>query len=338
MPPGGLDVLDADILLVGGLGYLGYNIARYYASRGAAGRVLVVARRRSAERRRVLLDLLQRLGVNVDYSLESLSGGAAERLIKARGCPRLAYLLTGKLRGERQLVWEANVEVPQSWAEALAALCPGAVVVYASTIAAAGDASACASGGVVVEEDEHLRGCKPLGEAGVAKAEAERRLLRLCGGLRVLLLRLGLLVGEAAYHREWRLFLRLARLGLAPQPRGLGISVTPAVDVAGVAEAFTASGESCSWAYAAPWRLGLADIVEALAAAWGKRRVARIPVPATLLYLTREGRLLRVLGRYRYATRRGWLRGYPWTPAREALDTAARWLHRNYHLLGALPG
>jgi len=337
VPLGGLEALDADILLVGGLGYLGYNIARYYASRGAAGRVLVVARRRSAERRRVLLDLLRRLGVNVDYSLESLSGGAAERFIAARGCPRLVYLLTGKLRGARRLVWEANVEVPRSWAEALAASCPGAVVVYASTVAAAGDASACASDGVVVEEEEHLRGCRPLGEAGEAKAEAERRLLQLCDGLRVLILRLGLLVGEAAYHREWRLFLRLAGLGLAPQPRDVGVNITPAMDVAGAAEAFAAGGEACSWAYAAPWRVGLADIVEALAAALG-RRVVRVPVPAALLYLTREGRLLVKLGRYRYATRRGWLRSYPWTPARKALEEAARWLASSRHILKLLPG
>lgn len=191
------------VLLVGGLGYVGYNLARLLSQRGVE--VLVAARRSSAEKRPAIAKALGAMhGVRVVY----LEGDEAGALLRGHGCPDTAYILVGRIRGGRRELYASNLEAPLAWARALAEHCGGVETVFTSVL------TVYARRGSLEPEKPHGKGLKPRSLFTRLKLEAERRLLALCPRIFVKIARMGMFAGRRPYHVEWRLLTRIARLGI----------------------------------------------------------------------------------------------------------------------------
>ncbi len=195
--------LGRSVLLVGGLGYVGYNLARLLSQRGVE--TIIASRRRSAERRPGITRALDALpGVRVEY----FDGLGPRGFLERHGCPETAYLLVGRIRGGRRELRASNLEAPLAWASALATRCSDVDVVFTSVL------TVYAGRGSLEPEERHGNGLRPRSLFTRVKLEAEKRLLDLCPGLGVRIARLGLFAGRRPYHPEWRLLLRLAGLGV----------------------------------------------------------------------------------------------------------------------------
>jgi len=322
-----INVMPGTVLIVGGIGYLGYNLASEHASSGDI--VYVAARRGSAERRPQLFSELRGL-VRKTVLLGDLGDKVSIRSsIDGIGCPDIAYLATGRISGSRDEMLRAHVEIPLQWARILAQRCRSTLIVYISAVFAAGDPGQCARDGTVYEEEEHLWGCKQFSAYAETKAEGERRIIELCreSGANVAVLRPGLLVGEWSYHREWRLLYRLARLHLRLSG-GPYIHVTPAKDIARAARLLLAKNRGCQWYYATPWRLRLGELHARLSEKLGTRHVLPLYTPAGLASLAITLRELGIQQKYVIVPRRLSSLGMRWTGIDEALGEMAQWMKR----------
>ncbi len=250
------------VLLVGGLGYVGYNLARLLSQRGVEA--LVAAKRRSAERRPGIARALERLpGVRVEY----LDGLGPRGFLERHGCPEAAYLLTGRIRGSRRELRASNLEAPLAWAEALAARCRGVDAVFTSAL------TVYAGRGSLEPEEPHGRGLRPRSLFTRLKLEAEKRLLDLCPGLGVRIARLGLFAGRRPYHPEWRLLLRLAGLGLVARSDAW-LHLSTAQGLLEAAERMT----RCSWDTVVTRSVTLHELSRLLAEKTASPRLG-IPLP-----------------------------------------------------------
>ena len=316
--------MPRNVLIVGGIGYLGYNLALEHSRRGDS--VYIAARRSSAERRERLFNELRSF-VKKSILLGSLGDKVSIRSsIDSMGCPDIAYLATGKLAGTRREMEEAHVEIPAQWTRILSQRCRHTLIVYVSSVFSVGDPEGCASGLVVREEEEHLKGCKRFSSYAETKAAGERRVLELCRGnkARVAVLRPGLLVGRWSYHREWRLMYWLAKLHLRVTS-GPYLHVTPARDIARAAILLSEKHNGCQWYYATPWRLRLGELHSMLLQGLGVRHAIPLYTPSTIP-LGSLAKELRTQQRYRIEP---WLLdklGMKWTSLEEAVGEAAEWM------------
>ncbi len=312
------------VLIVGGIGYLGYNLALEHSRRGDS--VYIAARRSSAERRGRLFNELRSF-VRKSILLSSLGDKVSIRSsIDSMGCPNIAYLVTGKLAGTRKEMEEAHVEIPAQWTRILSQRCRDSLIVYVSSVFSVGDPGSCARDLVVREEERHLEGCRQFSSYAETKAAGERRVLELCRGnkARVAILRPGLLVGRWSYHREWRLMYRLARLHLRITS-GPYLHVTPARDIVRAAILLDEKHSGCQWYYATPWRLRLGELHSMLLQGLGVRHALPLYAPSAIPLgsLSKE---LRAQQRYRIEP---WLLnelGMKWTSPEEAVVEAAEWM------------
>ncbi len=291
-------------LLVGGVGFLGVNIASRLAGEGVE--VVVLARRSSVERRRRLASVLEKLGARM-VVVETLGPGDVERVE-----PDVIYHLAGKAGGPYRVQWEAHVGLLEREIEAAERL--GSRIVYVSSIAPAVDASPLPPGSTLVEEEEHLWGAKQGFETihAETKAEGERRLVAT--RLYWAILRPTLIAGRYSYHVEWRIVRLLARLGLAPNARVQAVS---AGDVARIAVEAGRGGFDGRWVnIASPYTMG--DYALATCKGLGRRRCARIPVEAALRLgrlapRSSPARLAWSIARKRYIIASRLLEGFEWS-------------------------
>ncbi|MEM1927357.1 MAG: NAD(P)-dependent oxidoreductase [Acidilobaceae archaeon] len=219
-------------VIVGGLGYLGVNLAEELERRGF--RVIVVGRRGSEARRPRIAARLRAMGVQLELP-ESLRAGGLRDL-----GGDVYYYLVGRISGSLEEFREAHVELLGETVKAAGEL--GARVVYVSAVSAVGEVRGLKPGSVVYEEEDHLNPevHKHYSYHGLTKAEGER-LLRSSRELRGKwsIVRPGLLLGPWAYHSEWAAYRRALSARIAPK---LGRRI-PLVHVKDVAEILAEAGE-----------------------------------------------------------------------------------------------
>ena len=184
--------------LVGGWGYLGANLVKHIPS-------CVIARRSSVEKRPFLKKYFE--GVDVRLVNEFEEDELKEAL---RGCKAMVYV-AGKLKGTEEEMRDSHVIRAEKALKAADSL--GLKKVYVSSVAAVGIAEACVKDGYVVEEEEHLKGCIPVGPYSKTKAEGERIALKYNASI----IRPAAIWGEGGYYIEWK-FLYFAKKHSIPIP------------------------------------------------------------------------------------------------------------------------
>ena len=233
------------VVLVGGLGFLGYHLA----SEAIECCEVVVAGRRASVRgiRRRLMKEMESMGVKVRFAEDRLTKVFLEDL-----SGDVYVHVAGKISGSYRSQWEAHVGLLSRVIDAASSL--GSRVVYISSILAYGRVRGLSRGSRVVEEDEHLTGERDYRSYhSRTKAEGERLLKNRSQDLggKWCILRPGLLVGAWGYHIEWRLSKAMASLSLYPSA-GFRLNVVPARDVARVAlRAFEGELDG-AWVHLAP--------------------------------------------------------------------------------------
>ena len=311
----------AQVVLVGGVGYLGLNGARVHGEYG--DHVVVVTRKSSVSRRPRIFREVQRYASRVVY-LEDLSSPRAATQLLERRCPDIVYMLVGRLRGQRRQLMESNARIPSAWADVAARTCPDTLFVYISSVLALGDPSPCARGGTVVEEERH-GACRPLSPAGESKAAGEKLVLQQCGKLRVSVARLGLAVGRGAYHPEWRQLFRAARHGVV-LGLPLNIHLTPAAGVFRFYREHVDLLPGCSWLHLTPWRVRVGELSRMFIGAAGFRQRLSLPLPRLAARLTgMVPRELFIQDRYRITSRYEFVERFNWGKPVDAIREAAGW-------------
>jgi nucleoside-diphosphate-sugar epimerase len=320
------------VLIAGGLGYLGFNLARRFHELGYS--VHIAARRSSLARVR-LRQRLYRDIVGGGYArVHLLDGGVGEVCqLVGRLCPDILVAAMGRLSGSTASLVESNALTPSLWLRCLAERCPRSLGVYVSAIVTVGLQHGCRRG-LAVEEASHLQGYTPAGVFAAAKALGEHLSLRACqrGGGRVVAVRPGLPVGEWSYHPEWLTLYSLASRGTIIQ--GVKVHVTPADRLADAIAYLDAKECRCCWVNAAPWRVDIGELMLAIARHAGARVRARLnlqalgglveSLPGTLGYMAR-------LSRCRIASRH--IPPSVWGRLSESLGRLASWLHRAFRTL-----
>jgi nucleoside-diphosphate-sugar epimerase len=215
-------------VLIGGLGFLGVNLARALVESGR--RVLVVSRRGSEARRPRIARTLNELGAEIKL-VDNLNSSFLESL----GGDNYYYLV-GKISGGYEVQRRAHVYLLGEALEAASKL--GSRLIYISSIGAVGEVVGVKPGGEVYEEEVHLDPSRHKHHSyyEITKAEGERLVVSRSSQLkgRWCIIRPGLLVGPWGYHVEWRLYMVLLGLRIAPR-LGRGLPVVHVLDVAEVA-------------------------------------------------------------------------------------------------------
>lgn len=220
-------------ILVGGLGFLGVNLAEVLVERGH--RVIVVARRGSEAKRPRITRRLKELGIEVKL-LDRIESNPLENL-----GGDVYYYLIGLISGSLEKQRKAHARLLGEVVDAASKL--GSRVVYVSSIGAIGEVLGVERGSVVYEEEDHLEPGRHRHHSyyEVTKAEGERFLVSRGSQLKGkwCIVRPGLLMGPWGYHLEWRLYRVALSLRVAPRlGRGL-----PIVHVRDVAEILSDAGE-----------------------------------------------------------------------------------------------
>ncbi|MEB3765988.1 MAG: NAD(P)-dependent oxidoreductase [Desulfurococcales archaeon] len=196
-------------VLVGGIGYLGVNLLKHAREYGIE--TVVVSRVRSAEKRPRLHDLARSLASNTIFVRDRITWDV---IAEANG--DCVVHLAGKPGGPRHIQYEAHVGLAEESMKG--AMQNGAFYIYISSIAVTADASRDPPWSRVVEEEPHLSGghssvvwqtyhseTKALGEEKVTGYKYNW-----------LILRPGLIIGDHAYHMEWKLLKAMAKLKIYP--------------------------------------------------------------------------------------------------------------------------
>jgi nucleoside-diphosphate-sugar epimerase len=216
--------LSLNLVLLGGIGFIGVNVARVAVNRGY--KVKVVARKGSEKRRPRIYKELRRMNVEI-VLLNELSTARLSDLN-----PDVYIYLIGKLSGSRRDLWEAHVHLLDRVIEAASR--NGSRLVYFSAIAALGDVRGAREHEVIVEEERHLdpEVFRQRNDFERSKAEGERLLVKMGSKLKnkFAILRPGLVFGKWAYHLEWKALCMASRLGI--YPRLYPVPLTPVSSLA----------------------------------------------------------------------------------------------------------
>ncbi len=291
-------------VLVGGLGFIGANVALEVLRSGE--KPVVVARRSSASKRLWLLEELRRQGVDVELA-ESIT---PEKV--AGHAPDVIHHLAGKPGGSYRVQWESHVGLLEKLIEAARA--HSSTLVYYSSIAVAADASPLPPGSIVTEEDEHLWGADDSVFKTIhsrTKAAGER-LLVASRGFDWSIVRPALVYGRFAYHQEWRLLRTASRLGLVASLRA---PVVGAHDLARLVVHLLDRLRN-RWVNAVADSFTLAEVSEAMCRRF-RRRCLRVPDPRLWLLgavapKSSRLRLAWSILRKRYSWRSRMLKGFEW--------------------------
>lgn len=180
------------VILIGGVGYLGYNLTEQYVKDGVD--VLVISRKRSIVKRPFLFQRLRKFGIRF-YIEREITPESVENVINRFGEPKLIYYLAGISRGSTD------------------------VMKYVHGTLSYRIAYKIFSSGLYSGRYVHVSAYNPgriLSGYIESKVFGEELLRRLKGlGYPVTILRPGLLVGRYPYHPEWRHMYQIARMGIA---------------------------------------------------------------------------------------------------------------------------
>ena len=307
-------------VIVGGVGFLGVNLAAELSRRGE---VIVPARPSSVRRRPRISGELERLGAKVVIA-DRLDAGFLRRL-----GGDVYYHAAGKLGGSMKDLEEAHVKLLGDVIDAAADV--GARVVYVSSIGVAAEMRGVPRGSTVVEEDRHLDPSVFIhrGPYEVTKAMGERLLVssgeRLRGKWSIV--RPSFLFGPWAYQPQWTLVLRAARLGLVLSAGSRNLVFTG--DVARVLADAGAGLHDGRWVYVnAPYEADLSDVGLEICRQ-ERRRCRKVSIgwavsllgalPSSPLFIAR--RMLKT--KYRFASK--YLGDFRFTGLEEAVSSFLRW-------------
>ncbi|MFB6491208.1 MAG: NAD-dependent epimerase/dehydratase family protein [Thermoproteus sp. AZ2] len=250
------------ILVYGGLGFIGANLAEALAG---LGEVYVAHRPGSPQRRPRLAQFVSRYARPVEYR------DPAEPLKAVN--PDVIYNLVGEYFGPPEKLAEANVEFPRRLCGAAREAGWDGAVVHVSAATVVGP-----KGGVIAEEPRHLEGISPASDFDRQKAEGER----IVAGCfrRWVIVRPALVYGRFNDHPEWAQLVSIIRRGVVPLIR----AKVSAISVRELAKALaSAQGLKNEYFFAAECSpRPLSQFAEAIAEALGGPRV-KMPIPAALL-------------------------------------------------------
>ncbi|GEM_PF-6523833 len=261
-------------MLIGGVGYVGYNLALYHISRGEG--VLVVSRPTSLSRRPGIVKGLRRAGAEVAVTASPRDYMA---LLEKRGCPQRVYILVGRLRGPQRQLYDSNVATVLAYAESTLTACRETLLIYASALAVYGKGAPSRCGVPLRPHQPPCRCCAPTTPYAISKLEAERRLHRLVDGLRgrLLIARMGLFAGRRPYHAEWRMLLSITAKGVVPASNAY-LYLSTAASLAALADK-KSPAQGAVAVHAVSLTTTLESLAEALVDARGVRLKVRLPLP-----------------------------------------------------------
>jgi len=321
------------VALVGGVGYLGYNLLYEHSSRGHS--VYVVAREKSVERRRALVREIEGNVEEIVVYNSLRDTESVDEFLSKYGCPDIMYLTLGKLIGRWDELEEANAKIPFLWGRRFVDQCKNSSLVYISSILSIGKPPNRSSE-VIVEEEEHLKNYTPSGIHSKSKMLGERNIKSLCGrGAQVIIIRPGILIGRWCYHKEWRLLSKLASFHVR-LVGGPNLHFVAARDIARIVLLLRSYSNvhGCVWVNAAPWRAKIGDIHRYFLEYRGIKYSVPIPLPSSiptwipgLPSILKEYRLLT---QYRIRSAILDQLGFKWTNLEDSLKEAVEWLSSSY--------
>ena len=244
------------VVLVGGFGYLGYNIA--YIHRLYGDRVYIVSRFRSLHRRYFLLKFFGELNVDYIVSDSILDTNLLDRVVSL-GDIDMIYLLTGRLSGEPYDMILSHAYIPSIVSRYIARRIRPTFIHISSYYPNPASKP-------MFEEDSHCKGLRLDSWYTLSKAYGEMLMKRVSEDYdaTVYIIRPGLVVGRLPYHMEW---IGLYYMALKPVDIHINIytPLTPADEIAEFARYLNANvGERFNYYNLTPYNtyIGvLADII-----------------------------------------------------------------------------
>jgi len=200
-----------DVAIIGGLGYLGYNLARYHISQG--DNVYIFCRWKSIHKRRILTSKILDTGSTI-IARDRLYPKYFKNILNKINI-NIAYLSTGKIFGNLKDIIEANIYIPYVWAKYISYYTSGIPVYISHAFSKMRlkekvfNDVIIYSDGKTIDYDGLLMTLKNFIDS---KIICEDILLKNIN--RILIIKPGILVGSHAYHPEWKLIKTFSRLGI----------------------------------------------------------------------------------------------------------------------------
>ncbi len=331
------------ILILGGLGYLGANIAKFHRDMGH--NVVIVCRKSSIYKRWFIYRDLRKMGVKF-FIEEKLQPLHLKRIVGKWGCPHIFYLTMGKLYASKKDMLNAHAILPYLWSKHLIEKRCKTLIVFISHAfqTSCYKLSVYDRYIIVKEEDPHLEGCVLWTAYEETKALGERLLMSIPHvKAKIIILRPGLLIGKWAYHPEWKALYTISKLGIR-LGQGLRLPITPAQDIARIAY-FLSEKENyiglldSNWYFATPYTIDLGDLQKIMMEVLASKEKVVISIEKFYRYfetnlavsLLRIPSKLALPKNYVYSVSKLAKLGFrKWTPLDESIEECIKWIRDNW--------
>jgi len=217
------------ILIIGGVGYIGFNILSKY--KDSDEMIIILSRRSSVEKRLRLYKFISDMRNVKIIVYDNL--GSVIKVIKKYGCPRLAYNLTGSIFGDRREIYDSHAYTPYRYFKYIIKSCCDSFLIHISSFYP----SQAIYSNKIPEEYPHLSDVNPLSYFEESKMAGEyllRSLYKTYGG-RFIILRPGIVIGAYPYHIEWLILDIISRYKIGIYDNRL-FPLTPAIDIVNAVE------------------------------------------------------------------------------------------------------